>query len=179
MKKLHLGCGEKFIPGWEHVDAKPFPHIDVVADVADLSMYQGGSADLIYACHVLEHFGRNRYKDVLEEWYRVLAPGGVLRLAVPDFSAVYAEYAKGRPLQDLLSLLVGGQKDEHDFHYMVFDYDHLVSSLTAIGFHQVSRYDWWKTEHADMDDYSQAYLPHMNNKNGRLMSLNVEAKKPN
>lgn len=38
----------------------------------------GGSIALIYASHLLEHFGRYQYKDVLKEWFRVLQPGGVL-----------------------------------------------------------------------------------------------------
>ena len=46
------------------------------------------SVDLIYACHLLEHFGRWEMHEVLQEWYRVLKTGGLLRLAVPDFSAL-------------------------------------------------------------------------------------------
>ena len=38
-------------------------------------------------------------------------------------------------------------------------------------------YDWRKTEHAQFDDHSQAYLPHMDKKNGELISLNVESNK--
>jgi len=34
--------------------------------------------------------------------------------------------------------------------------------------------DWEKTEHAIYDDHSQAYLPHMDKKNGTLISLNME-----
>ena len=33
---------------------------------------------------------------------------------------------------------------------------------------------WEETEHAQFDDHSQAYLPHMDKENGTLMSLNVE-----
>jgi len=44
-----------------------------------------------------------------------------------------------------------------------------------VGFKEVVRYDWRKTEHFYVDDYSQAYLPHMDKTNGKLMSLNVEA----
>ena len=41
----------------------------------------------------------------------------------------------------------------------------------------MKRYDLRDTEHADIDDCSQAYLPHMDKENGVLMSLNVEATK--
>jgi len=46
-----------------------------------------------------------------------------------------------------------------------------------MGFCDVRVYDWKSTEHFYVDDYSQAYLPHMDKTNGKLMSLNVEATK--
>ena len=41
----------------------------------------------------------------------------------------------------------------------------------------ISIYDWRKTEHAQFDDHSQAYLPHFEKEKGILISLNVESKK--
>ena len=85
--RLHLGCGAKQIAGWFHVDALDYPHIDHQGPVDDLSFVPDASAQIIYAAHVLEHFGRNTYMAALREWRRVLRPGGILRLAVPDFGA--------------------------------------------------------------------------------------------
>jgi len=45
------------------------------------------------------------------------------------------------------------------------------------GFAEARRRDWRRTEHAEVDDYSQAYLPHLDRENGQLMSLNLEAVK--
>ncbi len=60
MTKLHLGCGEKFLPGYVHVDARKFPHVDYVTDKLDnLNMFADNSVEEIYACHVLEHFPRS------------------------------------------------------------------------------------------------------------------------
>ncbi|GAI73713.1 unnamed protein product, partial [marine sediment metagenome] len=44
------------------------------------------------------------------------------------------------------------------------------------GFINIKKYDWWSVEHSEIDDFSKAYLPHMDKK-GVLVSLNVEAKK--
>ena len=85
--KLHLGCGERFIPGFVHVDAHAYPHVDHQAKAENLAFVENGSADLLYASHLLEHYGRSEIEGVLSEWYRVLRPDGVLRLAVPDFEA--------------------------------------------------------------------------------------------
>ena len=59
-------------------------------------MFADDSVGLIYASHILEHFGRHQYEDVLAEWYRVLSPGGVLRLAVPDFEVCARLFVEGR-----------------------------------------------------------------------------------
>jgi predicted SAM-dependent methyltransferase len=179
-KKLHLGCGVKQIPGWFHVDALEMPHIDHVGRVDELGFISDNTVELIYACHVLEHFGRNTYKQALTEWHRVLAPGGRLRLAVPDFDAVATLYKSGllpRGIEDVRGLICGGQRDQYDFHSMIFDEASLSDALREVGFSTIYRWDWRTTEHAGLDDYSQAYLPHMDKEKGTLVSLNLEAVK--
>ncbi|MDX2142286.1 MAG: methyltransferase domain-containing protein [Rhodospirillaceae bacterium] len=176
--KLHLGCGKRFIPGFKHVDIAALPHVDYVSDVRKLSFAVDGSVDLIYAAHILEHFGRFEFKNVLAEWHRVLKPGGILRLSVPDFAkcaAVYYENGLADGLTGLLGLIMGGQRDGFDYHKMIFDEPFLTRALMSLDFKEVRRWDWRTTEHADVDDYSQAYLPHLDKESGRLMSLNIEA----
>src|SRR5579884_1995769 len=90
--KLHLGCGNKYIPGFYHVDILPMPHVDHVGSAERLDFIRDNSVDLIYACHILEHYGRHETRNVLSEWHRVLKPEGILRLAVPDFAAVCHMY---------------------------------------------------------------------------------------
>jgi hypothetical protein len=60
---------------------------------------------------------------------------------------------------------------------MIFDFATLARGLEQAGFGDVRRYDWRQTDigKAGIDDYSQAYLPHMAKDTGRLMMLNVEA----
>ncbi|MBI3902362.1 MAG: methyltransferase domain-containing protein [Nitrosomonadales bacterium] len=162
-----------------HVDALPAPHVDIVGPVERL-LLDDASVSLIYASHVLEHFGRNEYKAVLEEWFRVLKPGGILRLSVPDFAAcaaIYYESGLADGLTGLVGLIVGGQRDAYDFHKMIFDEKFLRQELLDTGFREVRRWDWRTTEHAGVDDYSQAHIPHMQKETGKLMSLNLEAVK--
>lgn len=75
--KLHIGCGVKNLPGWKHFDIRNVDsHIDYVGSADDLSQFADNSIDEIYACHLLEHFGRHHVDDVLREWCRVLVRGG-------------------------------------------------------------------------------------------------------
>jgi predicted SAM-dependent methyltransferase len=173
--KLHLGCGKKYIEGFVHVDLLDFDHIDYKKSINDLSFLSDCSVELIYASHVLEHTGRYEYEDVLNEWYRVLKPGGILRIAVPDFFACIKHYLLTEEINDIMGLIIGGQKDKYDYHKVIFDENLLTRSLYGVGFSKVDRYNWRDTEHANIDDFSQAYLPHMDKQNGMLMSLNIEA----
>ena len=180
VRKLHLGCGAKYIPGFYHVDIVAGPHIDRSGQVDDLAFLPDGMVELIYACHVLEHFGRYEVGAVLREWHRVLRAGGVLRLSVPDFAAVVKMYASeglGDGMSGLVGLVSGGQRTPYDYHKMIFDEPLLTTLLRRVGFAAVQPWDWRHTEHAHIDDYSQAYLPHLDKERGQLMSLNLEAVK--
>lgn len=178
--KLHVGCGARYIAGFVHVDALDFPHIDHKGPADDLHWLADDSAELLYASHILEHFPRAQTLKVLREWYRVLKPGGVLRLSVPDFAAcakIYYEQGLVNGLTGLVGLVCGGQRDVYDFHRMIFDEQLLTRFLHEVGFLQVRRWDWRHTEHTAIDDFSQAYLPHMDKEHGLHMSLNLEAVK--
>ena len=58
-----------------------------------------------------------------------------------------------------------------------FDFPYLKEQLEEAGFADVGRYDWREFLPDGYDDYSRSYLPHMDFENGRLMSLNVKARK--
>lgn len=176
--KLHLGCGRRHIPGYVHVDVLDYPHVDLRHAVDALPMVAEGSAEVVYACHVLEHFHRREVPRVLREWARVLAPGGTLRVAVPDWEAIVDVYARTRDLAAVVGPLFGRGDYLYNVHYNVFDFATLRAALEGAGLRDVRRYDWRDTEHAAVDDYAQAYFPHMDKDHGRLMSLNVEADKP-
>jgi predicted SAM-dependent methyltransferase len=178
--KLHLGCGTRHIPGFVHIDVAPHPHVDHVQSVDRLGFIADGSTSLIYASHVLEHFSRQEVPRVLREWHRVLKPGGVLRLAVPDFAAVVEIYHREGFVDGftgVIGLVCGGQRDPWDFHKIIFDRQFLTRLLHEAGFSEVRSWDWRRTEHAQVDDFSQAYLPHLDKQHGKLMSLNLEGVK--
>lgn len=181
--KLHLGCGKRYIPGYIHIDLADYPHIDYKHRVDDLSNFSNDSVDLIYASHVLEYFDRLEARRVLAEWRRVLKSGGILRLAVPDFEALVEVYLKYKDLNLIHGPLYGrweipGSKPIIIYHKTCYDFISLQRILVESGFVDVHRYDWRQTEHKDYDDYSQAYIPHMDKEHGKLISLNVEATKP-
>ena len=177
MIKLNLGCGRKILNGWINIDKIP-QHPEVVEDdVSILENIQDETVDIIYACHVLEHFGRHEIENVAKCWSRKLKSGGKIRIAVPDFEAVCKRYIEKKDIKEMIGFTSGGQKNEYDYHKIVFDFHSLKNLLEKAGFEDIKRYDWKATDHSHVDDYSQSYLPHMDKENGTLMSLNVEATK--
>lgn len=176
--KLHLGCGYKKLDGFVNVDIRPETKCDVIDDVATLKEFKNNSVEMIYACHILEHFGRESYMDVLKRWAEVLERGGILRISVPDLYKVSElHYTKKYTLKQLMGFLYGGQNYSENFHYVGFDFDTLKEDLEDLGFVDIKRWDWRETEHGSVDDFSQAYLPHMDKENGEIMSLNIQAVK--
>lgn len=181
--KLNLGCGDRKIHGFINIDARKDCNPDIVADIRKIDQ-KYKDVELIYACHVLEHFPIKSssfqdltFKDVLKNWYTSLKKGGILRLSVPDFEIISKKYLSCSNLEEIKHLLYGGQKYDFDFHYNCWDFKSLEKDLLDVGFLKVYRYDWKNTEHFFIDDYSQAHLPHMDKVNGTLMSLNIEAVK--
>jgi len=119
-KRLHLGCGKKYIPGFIHIDLGSYDHIDHNRDIKDLGIFGDNEIDLIYCCHALEYFDRHEVIDVLKEWHRVLKKGGILRLSVPDFESIVKIYHKYEDLdhQGILGPLYGKWQNSNDTETM-------------------------------------------------------------
>lgn len=178
MRSLNIGCGSKVIPGFTNLDFYSGNGVDVVADASLPLPFPDNSFDLVYASHILEHFHRDQTVDVLKMWSRVLAPGGTMRIAVPDFQKCVWWYINRNDIWSIQGLVCGGHKfSTHDAHKALFDHKKLKECMESAGFVDVREYDWRKTEHAQYDDFSQAYLPHMDKEEGLLMSLNMEGRK--
>ena len=179
MLKLHVGCGGVNIPGYINIDIQNGPAVEIIADARDLP-FEHCSANTIYSCCVLEHFSRHEWISVLAHWFDILEPDGILRLSVPDFKACCEEYWNSHNINLLFGLIVGGQKDEYDRHGVIFDFEYLSKKLSGVGFTDICRYDWREVEPGSLgiDDYSQAYIPHMDKSFGRQMCLNIQAVKP-
>lgn len=109
--RLNLGCGVHAPEGWTNIDRTPnlllrraplvksllrrmrvldsahmveWPASVVRHDVRRRFPYSDASVDAIYSSHTLEHLYLDDARRVLEECQRVLRPGGILRLALPD-----------------------------------------------------------------------------------------------
>ena len=107
--------------------------------------YPDDSADEILSSHVLEHFPYEKVMDVLRDWTRVLKPGGVLKIAVPDFAWVCEQYGKQNDY-NLQGFVMGGHIDDNDHHDAIFDSDSLKEMLAHVGLQRLAP---WKSDIKD------------------------------
>lgn len=148
--RLNLGAGPQPLAGYVNVDrkdggevyplkvpqrgglAKPGATVD---DANGLRWSPAdGTVDVVRASHCLEHFGHRETLNVLKEWVRVLKPGGVLKVAVPDWDFIVSEAARGNPNRlPLEGYVMGGHVDGDDHHGALFTKQKLAHLMTLAG----------------------------------------------
>lgn len=136
--RLNLGCGEDRRQGYINVDAY-VSSADLQMDVFDLPL-DDGVADEIFSSHMLEHLGKHEVPHVLKTWHRVLKPGGILRLNVPDLSWVVENWLRLPEAQRwgwALDTIFGLQTHPGEYHKTGFTADRIRGLLSWAGFAEV------------------------------------------
>lgn len=147
--KLNIGAGSVVIDGFTPIDRK-------FGSEAFPLNYPDNSVSEIRASHVLEHLSFQDVPQALAEWWRVLRPGGRLRLSVPDVRKVLDSGS-----EKWAYWLMGGQTDADDFHKSAYDEARLAGYLNQNGFVGIQR---WESPNTDTAAHP--------------ISLNLEAFKP-
>jgi SAM-dependent methyltransferase len=168
--KLNLGCGSTTPAGWQNVDyavgarlmkLPGFSAINSHLRLFDLNWAPGiqihdlrkpfpwheASVDAIYSSHTFEHLTREQGRHFLREANRVLKPGGVLRLVVPDLDYIVSQYKAGSLSADRFVEELGVLGDQNQTgwkarlaqfiafpHKCMYDEAALVNSLGEYGF---------------------------------------------
>src|SRR5262249_34686174 len=94
--------------------------------------------DIVHSSHVLEHLNRADTEATLDEWVRVLAADGELRMVVPNIKWAAERIVDGEINHRVLNVLYGAQDNPADFHHMGFTAKMVEEMLRARGFkHQL------------------------------------------
>ncbi len=146
-RRLNWGCGPVTPAGWVNSDRKSGPGIDVSCDIRDGLPLPDASFDYVVSIHALQDLPYLDVLPVLRELRRVLKPGGVLRLALPDLDRAVQAYVRGDrayflvPDEEVRSL--GGKLAVQMLWYgslrSMFTYDFVVELLGKAGFAAVTR----------------------------------------
>lgn len=164
---LNIGAGQVSVEGYDPVDRRngdeAYPLTRGGKPVED------GSVQEILASHILEHFSHREIRDVLQHWCDMLAPGGRIRIAVPNFKWAAKRYLAGETIP-LEQYLMGSHEDENDFHKCLFDRELLTELMIECGLEDIRKWHedgYTVTTPADRIDCSSLEV-----------SLNLQGRKP-
>lgn len=139
MKKLNLGAGVYYKPGYVNIDIDEQSVADVKLDIVRLP-YETNSIKEIEASHILEHFDILWMPFILAEWHRVLIPGGSIYLETPHLAKNirrfrFQSYNKRR---NTIRFLYGIDIKEN-FHKSGYTTGFLRKALKMAGFQKIRK----------------------------------------
>ncbi len=110
-------------------------------DVSRRLRFPDATFDCIYASHLLEHLHPDVAENCLREAHRVLRPGAILRLAVPDLDQMVAAYDPADPDEFLWGIYQGrGRRAKRTArHWWHYNEASLGALLRRIGFREARR----------------------------------------
>lgn len=156
MKKLEIGPGVKSIGSdWECMDMVVRPHVQYVHDIRKFPYpFMDNSFDLVYMSHILEHIPWFQTDSCLKEIKRILKPGGVVEIWVPDLEKLVQAYLnpelnekdgwyKYNPEKDPTKWFNGRLftygPGEENWHRAAFDKRYLSKCLGDAGFSDIKK----------------------------------------
>ena len=91
---VNLGCGNHAHPAWINIDFHSGSDQVIAHNLLFGIPLESNSMDVVYHSHVLEHFPKDKAGDFISDCYRVLKPGGIIRIAVPDLGGIIHHYVR-------------------------------------------------------------------------------------
>jgi predicted SAM-dependent methyltransferase len=119
LKYLNLGCGTHFNPQWVNIDFVKTADGVIAHNLLNGIPFDDNMFDVVYHSHVLEHFSKNEAIQFIEECYRVLKPGGIIRIALPDLEQIIANYLR----------LLNAGKTDIDNEAIRADYEWIMTEM--------------------------------------------------
>lgn len=166
MKKLHLGCGTNYIKGWINIDLDS-KVADKRLDLTKGLPYSSNTISYIYSEHFIEHLSYAEFKKLLFECYRVLAPGGIIRISTPDLRFVVDCYITNNLegckehlwCPETACRMINDCFSRWGHKYM-YDREELALCLLEAGFSNTKLCEWKQSEHAEFFNIESRFYHH-------------------
>jgi SAM-dependent methyltransferase len=157
VRRLNWGCGGHTLPGWINSDQKDGDGIDLTCDIAQGLPLESGRMDYVVSIHALPEVPYDRLVPVLAELRRVIKPGGILRLCLPDLIKGIRAYERGDrdyflvPDEDARSLgaKLVTQLIWYGYSRTLFTHEFIEEMLLKAGFSRVVRCAYRQTSGPD------------------------------
>ncbi|SRR5579884_35640 len=165
IRRLNWGCGPNPPPNWMNSDKLAGPGIQISRDIRDGLPLEDDSIQYIVSIHALQDLPYLDVVPALRELLRVLEPGGVLRLSLPDLDRAIDAYVHKNPAyfyvkDDEVTTLSGKlivQMTWYGSSRCMFTYEFARELLLRAGFQSVTRCELKQTasrypEIVELDD---------------------------
>jgi predicted SAM-dependent methyltransferase len=190
--KLHIGCGGNYLKGWFNTDLFPNARRTKL-DSTKRFPYPDNTFDYIFTEHMIEHIPYAGGQVMLHECFRVLKPGGVLRVVTPDVKFLIGLYQdrENKLNQDYVrwnAELFLGKSAPHNptsvinnyyrdwGHRYIYDVPVMRDALEKNGFTELTMGQIGKSAHPELSGLEHAQR--MPDGFLELESMVIEAKKP-
>lgn len=111
---------------------------DIRADITDLSMFEDNSVDEVFSANVIEHLQKDVLLKAIEKhWHRVLKPGGLLIIGVPDIVGIAKELLKAKDwkyFEEVLNWIYCHHRTKFDTHLWGYSPEYLTHLVEPLGF---------------------------------------------
>ena len=182
---MNLGSADDRIPGYVAVDFFS-PNAGYGADLRYPLLIDDAVFDGIFTEHTLEHLNYTEVARILAECRRILKPGGVIRIVVPDLSIFVEHYVsnneswfrdwerevlqpRGRSMTSRMEALSFVTQEYG--HRSAWDFETMEKFLTRAGFTEIYK----RAFHAGSDPL---LLQDKDTPDRKMLSLYVEARRP-
>lgn len=159
--RLNVGCGTDYKKGWINIDNNSDENItklDLNWDLRNPLPFADESVDYIFNEHFIEHLTVDEGKAAVQDFMRVLKPGGVLRMATPDLEVTVDKYINLPLSKDptirrfgLEFIKTRAERLNISFrwwgHKWLYDWEELSRRIEEAGFSNFKRCSINKSEH--------------------------------
>lgn len=154
--KVHFACGTVYIEGWLNIDGLSSHKHDLTLDLRRKIPLANNSAAFIFCEHFVEHLA---YPDGIlyffRECHRILKPGGILRVSVPDAGLYLKKYIendndffnKERPGTQSHMEAINHVFRQGSQHLWAFDNEELARLIKKSSFPTVDQVEFGKSSH--------------------------------
>jgi predicted SAM-dependent methyltransferase len=193
IKKLQIGAQGSPMQGWLNVDILPKTNNTAYLDATKKFPFQNNTFDFIFAEHMIEHITFDEAQLMLNECYRVINKGGIIRLATPNLDNLaklieepnkpehqayikfYVEKFCGKDYPNIPALQIN--KIFYAFHHkFIHNFDSLKYLLENVGFTKVIQVEVSKSNHEALLNIEH-HANMIGEKNNEIETIVVEAEK--
>jgi predicted SAM-dependent methyltransferase len=155
IRKLQLGSGNNILKSWLNTDLNPNKDVSYL-DVSKKMPFDEGSFDYVFSEHMIEHIDYQAGEMMFRECFRIMRPGGKIRIATPDLAVILGLYTSRKTreqeayVRDMTDIwLKDAPCNHHTFvinnavrawgHKFIYDFETLGMALKRAGFTSIKR----------------------------------------